>query len=42
MPLTLGVELDPAVHEPFTNQPIFEQASFSLFFVNQPRAIELI
>ena len=42
VPLTLGVELDPAVHEPFTNQPIFEQASFSLFFVNQPRAIEPI
>jgi amino acid adenylation domain-containing protein len=42
VPLTLGVELDSAVHEPFTNQPIFEQASFSLFFVNQPRAIEPI
>jgi SagB-type dehydrogenase family enzyme len=42
VPLTLGVELDPAVHEPFINQPIFEQASFSLFFVNQPRAIEPI
>jgi amino acid adenylation domain-containing protein len=40
VPLTLGVELNPAVHEPFTNQPIFEQASFSLFFVSQPRAIE--
>ena len=40
VPLTLGVELDPAVHEPFTNRPIFEQARFSLFFVNQPRAIE--
>jgi amino acid adenylation domain-containing protein len=42
VPLTLGVELSPTVHEPFTNQPIFEQASFSLFFVYQPRAIEPI
>jgi amino acid adenylation domain-containing protein len=42
VPLTLGVELHPTVHEPFTNRPIFEQASFSLFFVNQPRAIEPI
>ena len=42
VPLTLGVELHPAVHEPFTNRPIFERASFSLFFVNQPRAIEPI
>ena len=42
VPLTLGAELDAAIHEPFTNQPIFEQARFSLFFVNQPRAIEPI
>jgi amino acid adenylation domain-containing protein len=40
VPLTLGAELDPAAHEPFTNRPIFEQARFSLFFVSQPRAIE--
>jgi SagB-type dehydrogenase family enzyme len=40
VPLTLGAELDPAIHEPFTNRPIFEQARFSLFFVSQPRAIE--
>jgi pyochelin synthetase len=40
VPLTLGAELDPAVHEPFTNRPIFEAARFSLFFVSQPRAIE--
>ncbi len=35
-------ELDSAIHEPFTNRPTFEQARFSLFFVNQPRAIEPI
>ena len=40
VPLTLGAELDPAVHEPFTNRPTFEQARFSLFFVSQPAAIE--
>jgi len=40
VPLTLGAELDASIHDPFTNQPIFEQARFSLFFVNQPRAIE--
>jgi amino acid adenylation domain-containing protein len=40
VPLTLGVELDPSIHEPLTNRPIFEQARFSVFFVNQPRAIE--
>jgi SagB-type dehydrogenase family enzyme len=42
VPLTLGAELDAAVHVPFGNRPIFEQARFSLFFVNQPRAIEPI
>ena len=40
VPITLGAELDPAVHEPFTNRPAFEQARFSLFFVRQPAAIE--
>ena len=40
VPLTLGAELDPAIHEPFTNRPTFEQARFSLFFVSQPAAIE--
>jgi amino acid adenylation domain-containing protein len=40
VPLTLGAELDGAVHEPFTNRPIFEQARFSVFFVNQPAANE--
>ena len=40
VPLTLGAQLDPAIHEPFTNRPIFEQARFSLFFVSQPAAIE--
>jgi amino acid adenylation domain-containing protein len=40
VPLTLGAELDPAIHEPFTNRPIFERARFSLFLVHQPAAIE--
>jgi SagB-type dehydrogenase family enzyme len=40
VPLTLGAELDPAIHEPFINRPTFEQARFSLFFVSEPRAIE--
>jgi amino acid adenylation domain-containing protein len=40
VPITLGAELDSAIHEPFTNRPIFEQARFSLFFVHQPAAIE--
>jgi len=40
VPLTLGSELDPAIHEPFTNRSIFEQARFSLFLVSQPAANE--
>jgi amino acid adenylation domain-containing protein len=40
VPLTLGRELDPAIHDPFINRPIFERARFSLFFVSQPGAIE--
>jgi SagB-type dehydrogenase family enzyme len=40
VPITLGAELDPNIHEPFTNRPSFEQARFSLFLVHQPRAIE--
>jgi SagB-type dehydrogenase family enzyme len=40
VPLTLGAELDAAIHEPFTNRPAFEQARFSLFFVSEPRAVE--
>jgi amino acid adenylation domain-containing protein len=40
VPLTLGAELDAAIHEPFTNRPVFEQARFSLFFVSEPRAVE--
>lgn len=40
IPLSLGTELDPAIHEPFVNRSIFEHARFSLFFVTQPRAIE--
>src|SRR5262249_43931089 len=40
VPLTLGAELDAAIHEPFTNRPIFDQARFSLFFISQPKAIE--
>jgi amino acid adenylation domain-containing protein len=40
VPITLGAELEPDIHEPFTNRGTFEQARFSLFFVNQPRAIE--
>ncbi len=40
VPLTLGAQLDPAIHEPFTNRPTFEQARFSLFFVSRAAAIE--
>jgi amino acid adenylation domain-containing protein len=40
VPLTLGAELDPAIHEPFTNHPTFERARFSLFLIHQPAAIE--
>jgi len=40
VPITLGAELSPDIHEPFTNRGTFEQARFSLFFVSHPRAIE--
>jgi SagB-type dehydrogenase family enzyme len=40
VPLTLGVDIDASVHEPFTNRPTFEQARFSIFLVSEPRAIE--
>ncbi|MFL6796665.1 MAG: SagB family peptide dehydrogenase, partial [Xanthobacteraceae bacterium] len=40
IPIMLGAELSAEIHEPFTNQPIFQQARFSLFLVDQPRAIE--
>jgi SagB-type dehydrogenase family enzyme len=42
VPITLGAELEASIHEPFTNRPAFEQARFSLFLVQQPRAIEPI
>jgi SagB-type dehydrogenase family enzyme len=42
VPIVLGAELSPGIHEPFTNRPTFERARFSLFLVSQPRAIEPI
>ncbi|MCC6776909.1 MAG: amino acid adenylation domain-containing protein [Hyphomicrobiales bacterium] len=42
VPIVLGAELSPEIHEPFTNRPTFECARFSLFLVSQPRAIEPI
>jgi SagB-type dehydrogenase family enzyme len=42
VPIALGAELVPDIHEPFINRPIFQQARFSLFLVYQPRAIEPI
>jgi pyochelin synthetase len=42
VPIALGAELVPDIHEPFINRPIFQQARFSLFLVHQPRAIEPI
>jgi SagB-type dehydrogenase family enzyme len=40
LPIVLGAELDPEIHEPFTNRPVYRQARFSLFLVSLPRAIE--
>ncbi len=34
-----GVEIDPQVHAPFVNRPIFEQAAFSVFLVAELAAI---
>ncbi|HEX8652353.1 MAG TPA: amino acid adenylation domain-containing protein [Pyrinomonadaceae bacterium] len=37
--LAPDVDLDRSIHEPFTNQPTFDQAAFSLFLIAQLSAI---
>jgi pyochelin synthetase len=39
VPLAAGVELDRDLHVPFVNQPVFDQAAFSLFIVAELGAI---
>lgn len=40
VPMALGIALDREIHQPYINQPIFDQASLSVFLIGDPAAIE--
>ena len=40
VPISIGTTIDPKVHDPFINRPVFDEAWFSIFFVSCPKAIE--